>query len=202
MVVELASQEFFQIAGSPIESRVIVPFHTSISIVCDSNFYPNVTANSAVISTCQSVNQWSPPLAQCVPSNSRCGNLPAIFNGRAVTSLYTIDAVAIILCDEGYELQGNYMIRCLPTLQWSAPNGRCVRSAPASITCGPVPTILNGNIDTEGGNALGTSRNVICMPGFRLVGSSRIFCQFSGQWSEAGRCEQGEFPKVELFFIY
>ena len=188
----------FQIDGSLIENRVIVPLQTSISIVCDSDFYPNVTANSAVISTCQSVNQWSPPLAQCVPSNSRCGNLPAIFNGRAVTSLYTIDAVAIILCDEGYELQGNYMIRCLPTLQWSAPNGRCVRSAPASITCGPVPTILNGNIDTEGGNALGTSRNVICMPGFRLVGGSRIFCQFNGQWSEPGRCEQGEFLQFEV----
>ena len=177
-------------AGSPIETGSTVPINTSITLVCESNFHPNVTANSAVTSTCKNVDQWSPALAGCVPSNSECQNLPDISNGHILVTSAVISSVAIISCDDGFQLQGNNWLRCLSNGQWSAPNGRCV--AAPSISCGPTPSIANGSVADDGTITVGSSRPIICLPNYRLVGNDRIFCQQDGVWSQPGQCLPGK----------
>ena len=169
-----------------------VSAQTSISITCNRNFSPLVTRGKDVSSTCHRNGQWLPGFAECVPNRVRCGSMPDVSNGRAETSSWSLNSVAMISCNNGFRLEGENFIRCLSNSQWSAPNGRCVPIlSPLTSMCGPVQNIANGNI-SQGGNVVGSTRDVVCFPNYQLVGYSRIFCQPNGDWSEPGRCEQGK----------
>ena len=52
--------------------------------------------------------------------------------------------------------------------------------------CGAVPLIANGYVDARGGSSVGSSRLVICLPDFVLVGANVVVCY--GTWSEPGIC--------------
>ena len=164
---------------------------TYITVTCEPNFSPSVTSGTSTIASCQNNGQWSATLAECVFSNSQCGPVPAIPNGQVHTSSFSVGSGAIIVCNSGYNLEGDNFLRCVNNGQWSAVNGRCVLDVPQSrVNCGPPPIILNGNLSP--GNSLGgSSRNVNCNNGYRLIGNNKMYCLPNNQWSDPGECQKG-----------
>ena len=161
---------------------------TNITIICKQNYSPNITSGASETVSCQANGQWFPALAECTFSNVMCGSVPLILNGRLHTLSFTVGSEAVALCNEGYNLEGDNILRCLGNSQWSTANGRCVLDeSQRRVGCGTPPTIPNGSVLAGGG----TSRNVTCNDGYRLTGGNKIFCLPSSQWSEPGQCQKG-----------
>ena len=90
----------------------------------------------------------------------------------------------MVTCNEGYQNGGTTVtiIHCQSNLQWSYP-GSCEK------VCQSVPVVVNG-IVSSGSNSPGARRQILCFPGYTLVGSSSTTCSTYGQWSTPGRCNQ------------
>ena len=182
----------FETFGPQVEQLsggVFVGPNTSISLICNRNFNPNVTSGQSVISICQTDGLWLPKLADCVNSRTNCGTLPIISNGQVQASSHAIGSGAMIICNSRYQLEGDNILRCLSNGQWSAPSGNCIASAQPlpSPSCSAIPSVANGTI-SNGSFTVGSPRNIICSPNFDLEGAPQIFCQQNGQWSQPGRC--------------
>ena len=179
---------------SAITSGQSVETGFSISLICEQNFYPNISSGANVSSTCDNNGEWNPPIAKCVSPNLRCNQLPTIANGKVSTSNNVPGSVAMISCNNGYAIVGANFVQCLTNGQWSAPNAECrpiIPTTPIPLTCGSIPNISNGFI-FAGSFIVGTSREIGCVPNYILQGQNRIYCLYNGSWSEPGSCEPGK----------
>ncbi|XP_060554931.1 sushi, von Willebrand factor type A, EGF and pentraxin domain-containing protein 1-like isoform X2 [Ruditapes philippinarum] len=129
------------------------------------------------IITCLDNGQWSD--STCTAKD--CGNVSALSNGIYVLDdegNTTFGAVAIVICDKGYESDSN-IIMCLDVGQWS--NSSCTVN-----DCGNISTILHGKIvlKDKANTTFGAMATVICDKGYESV-RNNITCLDNGQWSSA-----------------
>ena len=114
---------------------------------------------------------------------SQCPNPPSFANAQVSSGQNQVGSQRIVNCNDGFTNKGlSYgTIRCQSNFKWSNP-GECER------ICLDLPNLPNAII-SSGSSDLGAEREIICKPGYTLVGSSSIICMKNGQWTEPfGRC--------------
>ncbi|KAL5247537.1 hypothetical protein ACHWQZ_G019426 [Mnemiopsis leidyi] len=152
---------------------------------------------------------WDKKFPLCI--ESRCEDLETVENAQ-ISFTHNGQQVHYV-CDEGYELYGDPVRKCMNGSQWSGPGptscryqliGESERTctnnqqwsyAPPECKCVscPVLSLDNGKIETADENKVGTTVQYICDPGYKLVpeGKNSRMCQENGQWDGiAPQCER------------
>ncbi|XP_053398440.1 sushi, von Willebrand factor type A, EGF and pentraxin domain-containing protein 1-like [Mercenaria mercenaria] len=88
--------------------------------------------------------------------------------------------MVIIICDNGYILQGDEHIICTDGGSWS-DSSTCLKD------CAD-PTPNNGKTNRPFGTTFGETVTVLCITGYNLNGSAAITCQHTG-WSDTPTCD-------------
>ena len=161
-------------------------------VVCNDGFR-NSNSTIAYISCLPSTLQWTDTVncervSMSSPTRSvaisECPNPRNFGNARVSSGGNQVGSQRVVTCDEGFRNGGATLtvIYCQSNLQWSDP-GNCEK------LCPDVPIIQNGFF-SSGSSGSGDRRQIVCFPGFTLVGSGSITCQTNGQWSTPGNCDQ------------
>ncbi|XP_039270723.2 P-selectin-like [Styela clava] len=163
--------------GNNVQSRC--------KVVCDENHRLEGIADSY----CEDKGTWSHPLPVC--TKIQCPIRGQIINGRVdCTDGVEVGSVCTADCDESYRPDGVKVSECLPSGQWSTNLPRC-----EMITCPARGEVMFGTVDCSDGVFAGSTCNVECMSGTRLVGIEISSCMEVGLWDyELPRCERVECP--------
>ncbi|GFU82890.1 CUB and sushi domain-containing protein 1 [Trichonephila clavipes] len=122
-------------------------------------------------------------------------NAQGSFTGS--TQRYSPGQAVIYSCRQGYELQGNRLITCLRTGEWSSKKPRCVRYRTAisgtrggEVSCSHPGVNENTEItgdyqDSQLDQAFppGTELRYVCKEGYESEGAMTIYCLRTGQWT-------------------
>uniref|UniRef100_H2Z7B4 Sushi domain-containing protein n=1 Tax=Ciona savignyi TaxID=51511 RepID=H2Z7B4_CIOSA len=161
----------------------------TITYGCDDGY----SMDGGATITCQPNSSWSndPPVCEEIT----CDELPSLDNGSFFPELqrpYDVNSVVRYRCDNGYQLSGGPVIRgyeidgqanlvCLSTGTWSHPEPECIGKL---ITC-PTPSSQFAQIvSPQDTYVVGDVVQYMCDVGFTLMGSERITCTESGQYSD------------------
>ncbi|XP_067409310.1 sushi, von Willebrand factor type A, EGF and pentraxin domain-containing protein 1 isoform X1 [Emydura macquarii macquarii] len=170
-------------------------FNAACGIRCKAGF--DLVGSS--IRLCQPNGLWSGSEATCRVRT--CPKLHAPENGRINCSSGDISykTVCFVICDEGYELEGNSKLTCQGNSQWDGMEPTCVEvlcplfQKPKGVTvhpsgCGQEPS------------KSGTVCQLSCPHGFMLSGvREELRCLPSGRWSEKVQkalCKDIEAPQI------
>ncbi|NXV57103.1 SVEP1 protein, partial [Molothrus ater] len=170
-------------------------FNAACGIRCKTGF--DLVGSS--IRLCQPNGQWSGSEATCRVRT--CPRLRSPQNGHINCSTADISykTVCFVICNEGYEIEGNSKLTCQGTSQWDSKEPKCVEKRcpilqkPAGVTvlpprCGLEPAIS------------GTVCQLSCPQGFILSGArEEIRCISFGRWSaniQEALCKDIEAPQI------
>ncbi|XP_052801431.1 sushi, von Willebrand factor type A, EGF and pentraxin domain-containing protein 1-like [Mya arenaria] len=142
--------------------------------VCDTGYF--MFGNPQI--KCNDDAMWSQPEFECIP----CSDTPVVMNAKCGSGGHLIGNTRIYSCLEGYILQGNPKIECMPNAKWSVPTLKC-------IDCGAPPKIPYA-YTSLGSTAIGSTVEYHCETGYDLYGRGEVSCNANGMWTETNfRCE-------------
>ncbi|XP_018428688.1 PREDICTED: P-selectin-like [Nanorana parkeri] len=134
---------------------------------------------------CQNTGEWSEPTPTCLAVS--CVDLQEPANGKITcTDKYgksQYKTYCNFSCNEGYELNGTKSVFCQNTGEWSEPTPTCL-----AVSCADLQIIANGKINCTikyGKSQYKSFCNFSCNEGYELNGTTSVFCQNTGEWSEA-----------------
>ncbi|NXG13368.1 LYAM3 protein, partial [Grallaria varia] len=108
---------------------------------------------------------------------------------------FSYNSTCMFGCQEGFKRQGEGMLQCLPSQQWSADIPTCT-----AITCPVLSPPDRGELNCShlhGDFAFGSTCTFSCQMGFALTGSESRKCTAMGIWTgEAPRCEAITCPAL------
>ncbi|XP_053386927.1 uncharacterized protein LOC123542089 isoform X2 [Mercenaria mercenaria] len=155
-------------------------FGTVVEVSCDPGY--DITGNSTII--CQDDGTWSD---HPVCDASDCGLL-SVPNGKVNDSQgTTTGSVAVIECDEGYDIKGTQFATCLDT----GTRARWNYSVECEIQVCDNPKPDNGQISKTDGTDIyvfETYAEIECNTGYKLYGDNVITCEAGGVWSDNTTC--------------
>ncbi|KAM6217374.1 LOW QUALITY PROTEIN: complement receptor type 2 [Rhynchocyon petersi] len=159
-----------------------------VTFSCNASF--TMKGNSSV--WCQANGRWGPtPLPTCesdVPLE--CPPLPMIPNGHHTGKdggPFAPGLSVTYSCELGYLLQGEKIITCLSSGEWSALSPTCKEAQ-----CGSPGRLLNGQVKVPPSLRVGATVTFSCNEGYRLQGQSSSQCVIAGQhavWTKMPVCE-------------
>ncbi|KAG8185978.1 hypothetical protein JTE90_003536 [Oedothorax gibbosus] len=88
-----------------------------------------------------------------------------------------------IVCQQGYSLKGNPVIKCTDQLEWT-DRPKCVQQC-------PVPKLSDNNLKTSGsctGKVPGDTCTLECAQGGQIIGEGTIRCLVNSTWSHMPGC--------------
>ncbi|KAL5252397.1 hypothetical protein ACHWQZ_G015236 [Mnemiopsis leidyi] len=148
---------------------------------CDRGF--TVEGDSELY--CGSNNTWtSSNIGRCV--RKQCPELGHVTHGALSSEETAAGSIVEITCDEGYARSGHWKLTCLSNGDWDYPLPDC-----RVTECQTLPGIENGYVSSQR-FVQGSVVEIICEPGYRLIGHSSLRCLPSGDWS-------AEMPRCDLF---
>lgn len=132
--------------------------------------------------TCKSDGNWSHPQPVC--SAIECLAPEFVPNGRIDFKDLKLGSVIRYMCNEGYELFGLEVRRCLSNLSWSGDEPAC-----EAVSCGLPPSLANGTMQYEA-VTFQFSVRYKCNVGYILIGDKTRICSKDKVWSgSAPSCE-------------
>ncbi|XP_053403781.1 uncharacterized protein LOC123554697 isoform X2 [Mercenaria mercenaria] len=154
-------------------------FNSSFVVECMDGY--NLIGEHLVY--CQENGSWS-GVPMCEPKD--CGQIEPPENGSIVNqSGSTVDSVAFIVCDSGFDVVGKENVTCLTSGNWdNLPS--CQKT-----DCGTYTPPDHTNI--------GTNNTIICEIGYDLSGDAIIEC-LDGNWSVNGNCDRvqcSNLPEID-----
>ncbi|XP_052776199.1 sushi, von Willebrand factor type A, EGF and pentraxin domain-containing protein 1-like isoform X1 [Mya arenaria] len=126
---------------------------------------------------CDASGSWSEPTPECRAMECTVSEL--FRNGRADFKDLKLGSVIRYMCNEGYELKGLEVRRCMSNLSWSGAEPECI-----PVDCGNPELIENGETLFES-TVFQSSVTYRCNKGYNLVGQSTVLCNANKKWSEA-----------------
>ncbi|XP_077541440.1 complement C2-like isoform X2 [Haemaphysalis longicornis] len=158
-----------------------------VEFYCDDDRYALSGVESA---TCLPDGTWSAPLPVC--QDTYCKEPGRISNGQSTMVLNgTMDQDECCppgtevqhVCDEGYELVGERILRCGTNGTWNDAMPKCKPEG----ACDDLE-LEHGRLigERSAGEffAPGDSAFVECDPGFRVDGTDQLFCEDDGSWDQ------------------
>ncbi|KAL4228764.1 hypothetical protein ACF0H5_011806 [Mactra antiquata] len=133
--------------------------------------------SGSLIVTCTEEGIWNDTEPVCELWDCRSLSNPT--DGSVDTSNGTLYlATAIYSCREGFALLGFTSVQCLDGGTWSDSSPSCV-----IYDCGPLDDPVNGHVNTSEGTTYSATAVYTCELGYELRGSTDLFCQANGTWS-------------------
>ena len=185
-----------------------LPFNQTITITCSLGY--ELKGNSRL--TCLHHGYWS--YASPICNRLRCAD-PVITHGIVMGSRvqvqegYGFGDSAKFSCEDGFKLLGRDEIICFPNGTWSAKFPEC-----RVLSCAPEPSMItNAEIFsyppiTDNNYTYATRVQIMCKPGFRLIGDAEIACGPSGNWSgimpvcHRMQCRNPSIPNADALGMY
>uniref|UniRef100_H2Z7B2 Sushi domain-containing protein n=1 Tax=Ciona savignyi TaxID=51511 RepID=H2Z7B2_CIOSA len=149
----------------------------TITYGCDDGY----SMDGGATITCQPNSSWSndPPVCEEIKCSKPAEILKGSLNSTQLE--YSISTVLTYTCISGYEIDGQANLVCLSTGTWSHPEPECIGKL---ITC-PTPSSQFAQIvSPQDTYVVGDVVQYMCDVGFTLMGSERITCTESGQYSD------------------
>ncbi|XP_052275320.1 sushi, von Willebrand factor type A, EGF and pentraxin domain-containing protein 1-like [Dreissena polymorpha] len=147
-------------------------------LMCNEGF--NLTGSE--YSECISNGTWKLTGQHCNPID--CGSFPELINGTVTTDSTKFGSIAVLTCDDGFNLSGNNFSTCTSSGTWNATTQICKQ-----FDCGPFPVPSNGSVYTQS-TTFGSVAYMTCKDGFILSGDRMSACNSSGNWNITGQtCE-------------
>ncbi|GAB6029547.1 hypothetical protein CHUAL_005296 [Chamberlinius hualienensis] len=148
---------------------------------------------------CMIHGNWTGKKPEC--KKISCGFPGYLENGQIDNNGFDLRSVIHYKCKDGYQLHGNATRICQESGQWSGSRPEC-----REIYCPTLTVPDNGfvNYSTEN-TTVGSVAEFSCRDGYRLDGSSVIYCSDDGSWDEESPLCQPVFcknpPKITNGFI-
>ena len=141
-----------------------------MNVTCETGY--KLDGNAVLV--CSSSGQWSPAVPSC------SANCPAITSQHMyINSTETsYGSIVKVACDNGYKVEGEAILTCLSSGQWSAPIPSCIIDNEKCPTITSNHTYVNS---TE--TSYGSVVKVACDTGYKVEGEAILTCLSSGQWS-------------------
>ncbi|KZS17024.1 putative Sushi [Daphnia magna] len=126
--------------------------------------------------SCRENGEWD---EQKIPTCSpiHCSDVQIPQHGSVSETSSLLDSRITFGCHEGYQLEGEEQITCLPDGTWSNSLPVCV-----ARSCGEPPSIENGWMAVRG-TGVNDTVSYSCQPGYRLSGGDSRTCLSNGLWS-------------------
>ena len=106
---------------------------------------------------------------------SSCGPPPGI--QYATMTMSSSEQKAVILCNQGYTLEGSAMLHCLPNKTWPASDAKCI-----PVDCGPPIKLNMASVSLPNGTTYGAFAEYTCFSGMVIAGRAVSMCQMDGTW--------------------
>ncbi|KAM9385820.1 P-selectin [Pholidichthys leucotaenia] len=156
-------------------------FNSSCQFQCELGF--RLVGVSQLI--CQESGDWNRPVPLCQAEECPVLN-QTNFSGGIMRCSHPIkpfsyNSTCEFRCDEGYELNGQNLIKCDHTGQWTANPPTCTVKK-----CSSIFSPVTGNmtcVDPVELFSFGSQCNFTCQEGYDLTGNATLTCLASGQWS-------------------
>ncbi|MEQ2205540.1 hypothetical protein XENOCAPTIV_002618 [Xenoophorus captivus] len=131
---------------------------------------------------CQDDGGWNGTAPSCISAECETPSNPE--HGFVNVTTSPIGSVASYACEEGYELVGEPVRRCVSGQLWTSDAPVC-----RPVSCGDPGVVAN--CTTHGREFVYPEvLNFECYPGFVLKGTDTIACQADGKWNgQKPRCE-------------
>ncbi|KAM7410038.1 hypothetical protein PAMA_001482 [Pampus argenteus] len=180
--VKKCSPIIFPTTGNMTCVDTVEPFSygSECNFTCQEGFY--LTGENTI--TCLVSGQWSKPAPACTVV--RCSSLKipphASMQCQDPLSIYSYSSVCTVQCDEGFDLIGTNMTKCLSQGNWSHALPIC-----QAKRCRPINPPHHGSLscsDPHGSFSFGSQCNSTCEEGFLLNGTAETACTSDGMWSE------------------
>lgn len=144
--------------------------------------YGNHELNGSSIVTCMSSNQWT-AIPKCEPKQCDPFITPVHATELDGHTDRIIDTELIVVCVEGYYLEGTKQVVCQMDKKWSQ-SPVCV-----PVECGIPRTITNAVAKGLADTTFNNSFSVDCIEGYVLSGMRTIRCNSKGLWDTLPVCE-------------
>ena len=165
-------------------------YGSSATYICNDGY----TLQGDMMTKCSENGSWiKDPSVACVPV--QCGNPPLILNGKIQYNTTTFQSNATYMCNPGYNLTGNNIIRCSANGLWAGGLPTCSKNR-----CDP-PLISNDVLVIGNMFGIGDSVEFRCPDRHILIGEARSRCTSIGTWSSRTPDCQCEYNLLQ-FSVY
>lgn len=179
--VKKCSPIIFPVPGNMTCVDTVEPFSygSGCNFTCQEGFY--LTGENTI--TCLASGQWSKPTPAC--KAVQCNSLKAPPHGtmqcQDPLSVYSYGSVCTVQCEEGFDLIGTNMTKCLSQGNWSHALPVC-----QAKRCRPINSPPHGSLscsDPNGSFSFGSKCVSACEEGFLLNGTAITGCTSLSVWS-------------------
>ncbi|XP_020615812.1 CUB and sushi domain-containing protein 3-like isoform X2 [Orbicella faveolata] len=158
-----------------------------VSFGCDGGFI----LRGSKVRSCTSEGTWNGTPAFCEAKD--CGSLAVPLNGSVIGLDTTFPNEIAFRCDDGFNMAGSRIRKCLSTGIWSGNQTSCT-----VVDCGYVPTPQNGTKFGEE-TTYPNSIELSCDEGFVISGSTVRSCLTNGTWSgQQTRCKAEDCGPISV----
>ena len=170
--------------------RDINVFTDNVTLVCDTGYH--ISGNSVL--SCNSSGLWDSAMPSCQPME--CPDLGNVTNGNFEQNVSdgVFGDVVTVMCDGGYEVEGEDNLMCNSSGMWNTSIPRC-----DPVSCPKLGNITNGHFSSNQSNKVfGDIISVICDEGYVIQGTEFLWCNSSGIWnSSIPSCGPVECPGLD-----
>lgn len=154
-------------------------FGSECNFSCQEGFY--LIGENTI--TCLASGNWSKPTPTCavVLCDSLMVPPHASMKCQDPLSAYSYGSVCTVKCEEGFDLIGTNMTKCLSQGNWSHALPLC-----QAKRCHPINSPPHGSLscnDTNGSFSFGSKCVTTCEEGFLMNGTAETECNSLGMWS-------------------
>ncbi|XP_077308733.1 E-selectin-like isoform X2 [Lithobates pipiens] len=160
------------------DNKEMLPYKSSCNFKCKEGF--NLVGSPST--KCMSPYQWTeePPRCEAIqcqhPEIPRNGTMQCSSNEE----ILHYNSSCIFTCNEGYTLVGSLKTKCIAPDHWTNEPPKC-----EVVQCSSLLAPTNGQVECQNGSKYNSKCTFSCAEGFKMVGSSDLQCQISGNWTSS-----------------
>ncbi|XP_075689585.1 E-selectin-like [Rhinoderma darwinii] len=143
--------------------------------------------------TCDSTGQWTEGIPECDAVTCEALGSPqqGSFTCNHLWAENSFGSTCEFTCSEGWKLKGSNVTTCGSTGQWTEDIPEC-----EVVTCNAVSSPIHGSVSCNHSvakNSFGSTCEITCLEGWKLIGSKHIWCGPTGEWTKKiPKCEAQE----------
>ncbi len=194
--------KFNAVENGAIKYREDQAFDSIATLTCETGYGLKGNGKAVCINNENSSEsgkgEWNQELGVCEPKENWCPEIAEVTNGVfSHGKSNNIGSVVTLICDVGYEINGNSEITCGSNQKWSGELGNCKL---IENYCPAFGTIENGIINYPENHkfAYDSTITLECKTGYSLSGISSAKCKADKKWTELGTCEIIHCPTTAL----
>ncbi|XP_075038848.1 E-selectin-like [Mixophyes fleayi] len=156
----------------------ILPHKAMCNFSCDEGFI--MVGSPSIL--CLTPGQWTEKSPKCKaieckqPEKPLNGTISCTSSGEMLPHKSTCN----FKCSEGFRLIGHSSIICEIPGQWNGEIPKC-----EAVQCASLVTPENGVVECQEGSNYNSTCAFFCAEGFQMVGSSKLQCLLSGEWTSS-----------------